>query len=322
MIPVLMAAVLAATAPQALEAPQEQSREQVRSPGVQTQDAPTRLEDIEVTGRRLEAQIRDFVDNVAAPNAGRNLARWDRAVCVGVSNLRTGTAQYIADRVSTVAEDLGLHVGRPDCTPNILVIASSDPGALSATLIERSPRSFRPGGSGMDRGGAQLNAFRDSDRPVRWWAVSVPTDYTTGERAVRLPGECRGTCGGAIAYAPLIFMTSASRLSTQIIDNLERIIVVVDMNQVEGLSVQQLADYIAMVSLAQINTEADTSAYASILNLFEDPDQAQSLTEWDQAYLRGLYDAQRTQKIAGANRSEVIATIRRAHRDLRQGETD
>ncbi|MFC5345786.1 hypothetical protein ACETK8_01955 [Brevundimonas staleyi] len=308
MIELLVAAALA------MSPPQESMQE--------SQDSGTRLEDIQVTGRPLESLIRNFVDGVAAPNAGRNLARWDRSVCVGAANLRAETAQYLVDRISTVAEDLGLRPGHPGCTPNILVIASSDPGALTAGLIARSPLSFRPGGSGMDRGGARLRAFRDSDRPVRWWAVSIPTDSDTGGRASRLPGECREPCGGIYSYAPIVRVRNPSRISTQIVDNLDRVIVVVDSNRLEGVSAQQLADYIAMVSLAQIDPEAETDAYATILNLFDEEGAPETLTDWDLAYLRGLYGSQRTQALPGANRSEVVSTIRRAHRDARRDDAE
>lgn len=304
----LLAGVLAASLPQ---------QQSAASPALDP-DTPTRLQDIEVTGRRLESVIRDFVNDVAAPNPGRNLARWDRGVCIGAANFQAETAQYLVDRISTVADDLGLRSGAPGCTPNVLVIASSDPNGLASGLIERSPLSFRPGGSGMDRGGAQLRAFKESDRPIRWWAVSVPTDSHTGQRAVRLPGECTNPCTRPEHYAPQISVFAASRLSTQIVDDLNRVIVIVDVNKISGVSAQQLADYVAMVSLSQINPSADTSAYASILNVFDDPNYAPSLTEWDQAYLSGLYSSQRTQQLAGANRSEVMSTIRRAHRDLRR----
>lgn len=308
MIELLIAVALAMSAPQ--------------EPAQDGPDTSTRLEDIQVTGRPLETVIRDFVDDVAAPNAGRNLARWDRGVCVGAANLQAETAQYLVDRISTVAEDLGLRPGQPGCTPNILVIASADPRTLTAALIDRSPLSFRPGGSGMDRGGARLRDFRDSNRPVRWWAVSIPTDSETGQRAVRLPGDCSGTCGSIYNYAPNISLSSASRLSTQIVDDLDRVIVVVDVTQQEGVSVQQLADYVAMVSLAQIDPEADTGAYATILNVFDEPETAQTLTDWDLAYLQGLYGSQRTQALPGANRSEVVSTIRRAHRDAQRNDPE
>ena len=56
---------------------------------------PTRLEDIDVVGRTLDTMIRDFVGEVAAPNRGRGIARWEDDVCIGAANLQRDAAQYI-----------------------------------------------------------------------------------------------------------------------------------------------------------------------------------------------------------------------------------
>lgn len=279
-------------------------------------ESPVRLEDVEVTGRPLESLIRNFIDEVAAPNPNRGLARWSGGLCVGAANLSHDAAQYLVDRVSTVAEDLGLRAGAPGCRANILIVATADPQTLSQELIDKSPRAFRVGGSGMDRGGAELSRFVLSDLPVRWWHVSMPVDSQTGKRATRSPSDGHDATGGAsvLNYAPVIATFSASRVTTQIHDNLFQTVIVVDVTKTDRVSIDQLADYIAMVSFAQIDPTADTSRYASILNLFSAPEEAASgLTEWDKAYLNGLYDAQRTQKNLRAGNTEIAASIRRAH---------
>lgn len=289
---------------------------QEASPQAATQDQAVRLEDIQVSGRRLDSLIEDFVGEVAAPNRGRGIARWDRSVCVGAVNLRQEAAQYLVDRVSTVAEDLGLDPGNPGCTPNILIVATTDGDAFAQALVEKRRRALRMGGSGMDRGAAALRDFQETTRPVRWWQVSMPVDSETGQRAVRIPGDCQGSCSSSMDSAPVISVSSASRLSTQIIDNIFRAIVIVDVDQIGSVDINQLADYIAMVSLAQIDPKADTSAYSSILNVFADNSVAGSLTEWDKAYLNGLYDAKRSQQNLRAGTTEIEASIRRAHTRL------
>jgi len=301
-------------APSALQDPVIQSAPVLSGDAVE-------LEDVVVTGRPLDTMIRNFVSEVAEPNRRRGLARWDNRVCVGVVNLRPDAAQYIADRVSTVAGDLGIDVGQPGCTPNVLVVATTDGGALAEALVEERPRAFRLGGSGMDRGGDALEDFVETDRPVRWWQVSFPVDSDSGQRAVRIPGECVGSCDDVTDFAPVIRVTGISRLRSQIIDRLSRTVVIVDVDQVQGLSALQLADYIAMVSLAQINPDADTSGYASILNVFDDPDGSTSLTSWDLAFLGGLYAAKRTAAAQIARRGEIVDAIHRQHRQLREGET-
>ena len=281
---------------------------------------PITLEDVTVTGRPLDALIRNFVAEVAEPNRHRGLARWNDRICVGVANLRPEAAQYMADRVSTIAEDVGLEVGGPGCTPNI-VIATADAETTARSLVHDRLRAFRKGGAGMDRGAAALNDFIETPRPVRWWQMAMPVDSETGRRAVRLPGECSGSCSdpsnSVFDYAPMIDVFAASRLRTQIIDNLIRAIVIVDVDEVGQFSITQLADYIAMVSLAQIDPEADTSAYASILNVMANPAAADGLMDWDRAYLAGLYDAERNDANRRAQRSEITRSIHDAHREIR-----
>jgi hypothetical protein len=313
MISLLLAALLQTAAPAGTAQP-------VQDPA--TTEQPTRLEDIEVAGQPLEQVIRGFVKEVAAPNRGRNLARWQDSVCVGVANLRPEAAQYITDRVSTVAEDLGLRPGQPGCTANILVVASAQPSELAAAMVEERPRAFIVGGSGMDQGRTALRAFQTTDKPVRWWAVSVPVDAETGQTAVRIPGECRNACTNVMDAAPVINVDAASRLRTQVVDNLNRVVVIVDVNQATKVSALQLADYIAMVSLAQIDPAADTTAYSSILNVFDYPTDAESLTDWDISYLKGLYASERNQRIAGANRLEVANSIGRAHSEIKAARED
>lgn len=281
-------------------------------------DAPLQLEDVTVTGRPLDQMIRNFVAEVAEPNPRRGLARWNGDVCVGVVNLRGEAAQYIADRVSTVAEDLNLNPGAPGCTPNLLIVATVDGGDMARTLVRERGRAFRMGGAGMDRGGSALADFQETERPVRWWQMSLPVDADSGARATRIPGECQEPCLSSTDYAPQIDVFAASRLKTQIVDNIIRTIVIVDVDDVSHLSIQQLADYIALVSLAQIDPDADTSGYASILNVFDDPAVAEGLTDWDLAYLEGLYQSERSDANRRANRTEVAASIRRAHQRIQQ----
>lgn len=300
---------------QAVPAPQS-------SPAAQTDDGgPVELEDVEVTGTPLNSLIRNFVNEVAAPNSGRGLARWGDNICIGVANLKNEPAQYIVDRVSTIAEDIGLTPGQPGCTANVIIVASDNPAALAQALVEERRRNFRMGGAGMDQGGSALRVFQTSQAPVRWWQISMPTDADTGERAIRLPGECQGACTSIYEYAPLVSVL-ASRLTTQIVDTIFRTIIILDVDQVDDVSLVQLADYLAMVTLAQIDPEAETSHYASILNVFNEPDAAASLTDWDRAYLRGLYGAERTRANVRAGRTEIVASIHRAHRDLRAGDAD
>lgn len=165
----------------------------------------------------------------------------------------------------------------------------------------------------MDLGSGALNDFITVDRPVRWWNISIPVDENTGRRAVRLAADA-DAAGDLVA--PIVRLGAASRLTTQVVDDTQRAYIIVDVDQIQSISLEQLADYIAFVSLAQVDPDADTSGFATILNVFEDPQQTRTLTDWDKAYLRGLYETVRTRENFSAQRTEVVDFIVRAHRDL------
>jgi len=240
------------------------------------------LDDVVVEGRQLEALVRNFVTEVSQPANNRGLARWNRPICVGAVNLRNGVGQYVVDRISDVARELEVEAGEPGCRPNILIVAADDGAALASAIVEDRPRNFDLRHNGTDAGTRAFRNFRTGDQPVRWWQISMPIDSDTGDRAVRLPGD------GA---PPVIRVFSASRLRTQIRDDMLRSVIIVDVERLAGANLVQLADYLALVALAQVDAEADTSAFPTILNLFEDPASAPAgLTDWDRSYLTALYE--------------------------------
>lgn len=78
------------------------------------------------------------------------------------------------------------------------------------------------------------------------------------------------------------------RLSTQVVDALFKTMVIVDTDMTGDVNTTQLGDYIALISLAQLDPRAETQGFDTILNLFSG-DAQQGLTEWDRAYLVALY---------------------------------
>ena len=277
-----------------------------------------------MTARQTADLARTFVGRVAAPARGRGLGRW-RKVCPGVANLDRAIAQPIADRIAATADELGIEVEGPGCNANVIVVFTIDAAAVTRAMVEADPRVFRGQGGGIDRGGAALRAFLDTERPVRWWSLSVPIDSETGQRAVRVPGDrsslvvdeqtasivgCdRSDC--AIGAAPLIRSTSASRINSQIVDQIYKSIIVVDIDAVSGLSTTQLGDYLALVALSQVDPEADTSAFDTVLNLFENPQSVAGLTAWDRSYLSALYNSPSRRRTVGGQANAVASIMNR-----------
>lgn len=265
--------------------------------------AVAQLGDVVVEGRRLRSVVQDFVGEVTAPaTSNRGPARWNGPVCIGVVNLRAEVAQYIVDRASDVARELGLTAGEPGCTANVLIIAAADGQAVAEGIVEERRRAFVPGGSGMTRPLSALEDFRTSDAPVRWWHVSTPVDSETGQLATRMPGQ----------EAPQTAVSRASRIRTDIRDDMFRAIIIVDITKVESLTLPQLADYCTLIALAQVDPKAEVASFETILNVFIDP-TISGLTSWDRDYLTALYGIEQN-RLGSARGGEIVDLMMRSVR--------
>lgn len=284
------------------------------------QDPPpvaTEVEEVVVVGERLQTTAQTFVRALAAPPPGRKAARWDEPLCVGVIGMRSDLAQLMVDRITAVALELGVRTGRPGCRPNVFIVATADGDATARELVRSSPRDYRPGTAGAERGEAALEAFQSSGQPIRWWHVSLAVNADTGQPIQRLPGQQpfvapreRTRPADFGAYATIV---SPSLIRDETRDVLARVVIVLESSALDRASFGQISDYIAMVALAQIDPEAAPEV-PSILNLFRDAPAAEpGLSAWDRAYLSALY---RTDQMA-SNPDTNLSTIGRViARDL------
>ena len=281
---------------------------------VRTADASQSVDEVVVRGRRLneiESDLRiyidKFLDEIAKPAHGRGYARWHRSVCVGVHNLETTAAHYVVDRISRVALDLGLEPGEPECTPQVNIVFATNAKETASLMVERQPRIFRPmaGFAGTDLGRAALEEFAKSERAVRWWHVSLPVSAHNGGLAIEVPAA--RLCGQPYC-PPQVTVEGPSRIHSGTIDELWDVIIIVDATKLTGTTWPQLADYLAVVSLAQINPKADPAEFDSILNLFSNPAAYSGLTDWDRSYLQALYTFDQ-ERVGPAQHNEIVSYI-------------
>jgi hypothetical protein len=122
--------------------------------------------------------------------------------------------------------------------------------------------------------------------PVRTWhnAIVEPADGSpsTGSRLhTNLPSG-KPSC-------PL-----SGRIAAGCWEHITAVVVLVDARATGKVTLTQLADFISVVSLSQIDLSADLGGVDSILRLFAQPPPdvpPAGLTEWDYAFLNGLYRA-------------------------------
>jgi hypothetical protein len=280
-------------------------------------------DEIVVRGRRMneiESDLRNevdkFVTQVAAPAPERGYARWHRNVCISIQNLERNPAQYLVDRISRLAADVGLEPGEPGCEPSVRIQFTTDGKEAARRLVDERPGILRPTPEGgMERGLEAMREFAESDKPVRWWHVSIPVDARLGNPAQRMPGE---QLSPSLDQLHWVTVEGPSRIHSGLRDDLAYVIIIVDGPKLRGRGTtwEQLGDYLALVSLAQIDFSAQPSGFDSILNLFSNPKAYSGLTDWDRSYIQALYrfDQERDPRMQRNGLVDAM-TKREAHGD-------
>lgn len=255
------------------------------APQVAPDPEAAQVDDVEVVARMRADQVRErvnaFIESNMAPPLGRPLARWSKPVCIGTGYLNPQYAQAVIDRIATRIIEAGGDVAEAGCKVDVMVVGTDDGARTARELVKDDPRGYRPSRGSTDRGSAALRRFQEGDAAVRWWHVSLPVNVDTGELAVRLDGE----------EIPSNTVRDASRLRTNVRDDLARVTVIVDFTRTGHVQSAALVDYIAFIALAQVNPDGDLRGQDTILNLFERPSDYTAMTQWDRDYLAALYRA-------------------------------
>jgi len=115
---------------------------------------------------------------------------------------------------------------------------------------------------------------------------------------------------GPLSICPQNSDIIESRLSWDRLIAFSSVIIMVDRNLAKSATLEQLADYIALVGLVDINPDVEVQDVPTILNLFGVAAVAPpGLTVWDKAFLKGLYH---TDQSSRKQRWEVELTVSRA----------
>ncbi len=242
----------------------------------------TDLETVTITAKPqqelIERQISKFVSSITLSARDESLARWQVPICPLVAGMTREAGEFVLARLSEVARDAGAPLAPEQCSPNFLVILTSEPDLLLKKWWARNPRLFND-----ERGIGGIHHFVNTQRPVRVW-------YNATSACARGPQTTYAVDGG-MTFPSCSHGVLGSRLTWASVRRISLAIVVADTGLVKGLTVGQLADYIAMVGMAQIRESAKPADAPTILRLFTESGAAQpaGLSRWDQAFLKSLY---------------------------------
>jgi len=246
------------------------------------QAATESLETVEVTAspEKMRREIQTFVHKVTRLE-GEFVGRWGNFICPLVVGPADSQAQFIRHRLIEVQDTVRKQKSDANakCRPNLFVIITDEADQVLADWKERDPGMFRwKTREGVSRSGGT--------GAVRTWhnAIVEPSDgsASTGSR-LQIP-KVAGS-----ASCPLL-----GRIEKGCWEHITAVVVLVDTRATGKVTLTQLADYISVVSLSQIDLSADLGGVDSILRLFAQPPPdvpPTGLTEWDHAFLNGLYRA-------------------------------
>lgn len=208
---------------------------------------------------------------------GRPIARFMDAMCLDVAGLRPEYQERFVRRVEANAKAAGVRIARSGCKPNAMVLFADDSREQLLGLRKANRFIF---------GDMPRSEFRDmlaSKDGVYAWQNNEVVGLMGGPR-----DEINEFGSGVFVNRVIGFgrLSPSFRIVTQ------SSAVVIESQQTEGKTPEQLADYATMRLIAPTGERPADSVGgpATIMTLFSDPAGApDGLTAFDLAYLESVY---------------------------------
>jgi hypothetical protein len=248
----------------------------------------------------LAPRVRTFVNEISVLEQGAGLARWHVPVCPQVTGLGREDGEFILWRISEVARGAAVRLAGERCQPNLFVFVTVDPKQFLADM-EKQQRAATFGRAAP----VEIDEFIATPRAARVWYNAVMESPDSFGPANGFPPFGQMTGGSGLpGDSVTIDWEKASRVTRTEERAFTGIYIVIDKGQLPGVTLGQLADYIAMVGLTQIKPGAQLRDAPTILRLFDGAPQAAlpGMSDWDQAFVKSLYATEQTVTV---QRSEI-----------------
>lgn len=270
---------------------------------------PAETGSIIVEGRRLEEVERAARAQVRATLAGANKGiptpRYFDDLCLSLN----GFPEDLSDPFENRIRDNALRVGAPvaparmGCRPNAIISLSPDPAALLNRARTRQPWIFA---------GARQSVIRRlakrSSGAIAWSLVECrrADGRPTGE--IRLNGKPEPRTG----FSTCETARDNGGIPPKNINQIILSVVLLDRRLIDGMTIEQVADYATMRILLLVDPRVEfrQNALPSVLTLFaeKDPDH-EGLTEMDLALLSATYQSGPTDLTYAASREAARRLI-------------
>lgn len=246
------------------------------------------------------------------------LARFETRLCPMVIGMPTDWTANLTKIIRDNIVEFGGKLAEPGCTVNATVIFSDQPHEFIQAFAKKQPAYFvmTP---------RELEQFTAAPRPVVSWHVTEVRSRDgqdmsgareiTESKTLSVGGnQVRVTTDSPIS-AKVNRQSAATRLYTNIREDMLIAFVVIDRQKTPGKSMRQLADLATMHMLLDIKQDAGRKDSTSILSLFESRpegvDPPARMSQIDRGILEGLYSLKQNNRSAAQQYSHIAETIRR-----------
>jgi hypothetical protein len=249
--------------------------------------------DITVTARKEKRRISGLINSIITAADGNQLSRFEAAICPGVIGGRPEFTDTVLRLVRRNIEDVGAKLQPEGCKASALVILTPDPRDLMNALTTRRRSLTRT----FDR--LRRDRLLHGNDAIRSWQMVARQ-------------SARGAPIDADFMAPPVSrQILASRIVAATRLDAYFAIAILDINQVAGKTVQQLADIATMHLLLNITPGGAEMANDSILSLFVHDPAPPSMTAFDRGMLKGLYGSEQNAVPGFYKRGQMAVAIRR-----------
>jgi hypothetical protein len=253
---------------------------------------PASLESVTVTGTKARAVLQRFVQGFAAPaRISGKLVRWQDGVCPLTVGLKPQFTQFFSRHVKDVAARIGAPVNnRAGCEPNIEIVFTTTPQALLDNVRQKRPTLL-----GYHDNSREAEALAKVTAPIQAWYTTQTRDLrgksVLDSARLQGDGETPATAGDISSLIWSSAAVTGSRLGDGKSSAFYHVILVVDPEKLKDYEIGSLADYIALLSLTQMNRLDACQPLSSIVNLLAKgcDHAAAELTANDLGFLQGLY---------------------------------
>jgi hypothetical protein len=272
--------------------------------------------DIVVEGERYPPEqakqiSADILGDFGVAQANAPAARWTEPICLRVFGLSDRHTAIVEARIREVAATVRAPLARGKCTGNAVVTFTGDGAQVTGEIARRQPARLR------EVPEALRSRFVTDTMPARWWystgigAADGMAASSVGPPGVFYEGADTGATGmGMSGEDGTVVTHRSSMVSTQTARSIRSATVIIDATQSGGASIETLADFAALVLLAEVKPGARSSSI-SVLAAFGGYDPPKGLTDWDMAFLKALYRIP-LDRTAGRHRNQLVVEMSKA----------